>query len=71
MRHLDDDAIATFPTELGAMGNRFQFSTLAGWHAPNESAFALASAYPESGMTTYTALQEDEFAMEDAGCTAT
>jgi isocitrate lyase len=69
--HLDDDTIAKFQKELGALGYRFQFITLAGWHALNASAFELARAYAEDDMTAYVALQEREFSMEDDGYTAT
>jgi isocitrate lyase len=70
-RHLDDATIAGFQRELGAMGYRFQFITLAGWHALNASTFELARAYESDDMTAYVALQEREFAMEPAGYTAT
>jgi isocitrate lyase len=70
-RHLDDTAIAGFQKELGAMGYRFQFITLAGFHALNAAMFELASGYAADGMTAYVALQEREFAMESAGYTAT
>jgi isocitrate lyase len=70
-RHLDDATIAAFQRELGAMGYRFQFITLAGWHALNASIFELARAYESDDMTAYVALQEREFAMEPAGYTAT
>jgi isocitrate lyase len=70
-RHLDDATIATFQKELGAMGYRFQFITLAGFHALNATMFDLASGYKERGMEAYVKLQEAEFAMESAGYTAT
>jgi isocitrate lyase len=70
-RHLDDSAIATFQKELGSMGYRFQFITLAGFHALNATMFNLASGYRERGMAAYVELQEAEFAMESAGYTAT
>jgi isocitrate lyase len=70
-RHLDDQTIARFQKELGAMGYSFQFITLAGWHALNESMFTLARGYAESGMTAYVELQQREFAMENEGYTAT
>ena len=70
-RHLDDATIASFQRELAAMGYRFQFITLAGWHALNASMFELASAYHANDMTAYVALQEREFAMEQDGYTAT
>jgi len=68
---LDDETIAKFQRELGKMGYRFQFITLAGWHALNSSAFDLARGYTESDMTAYVALQQAEFGMEDDGYTAT
>ncbi|MDQ4132873.1 MAG: isocitrate lyase/phosphoenolpyruvate mutase family protein, partial [Actinomycetota bacterium] len=70
-RHLDDSTIARFQKELGAMGYRFQFITLAGFHALNASMFELASGYSEAGMTAYVALQEREFGLESSGYTAT
>jgi len=70
-RHLDDATIATFQKELGAMGYRFQFITLAGFHALNATMFDLASGYKDRGMEAYVELQEAEFAMESAGYTAT
>ena len=68
---LDDATISTFQKELGAMGYAFQFITLAGWHALNASAFELARRYHAEDMTAYVALQQDEFAMEEDGYTAT
>ena len=70
-KHLDDDTIARFQKELGAMGYKFQFITLAGFHALNASMFELARGYAASGMTAYVELQEREFAMEGDGYTAT
>jgi isocitrate lyase len=70
-RHLDDDQIARFQKELGAMGYRFQFVTLAGFHALNHSMFELASGYAADGMSAYVRLQEAEFAAEADGYTAT
>jgi isocitrate lyase len=70
-KHLNDDEIARFQKELGGLGYRFQFVTLAGFHALNESMFQLARGYAESGMTAYVELQEREFALEDDGYTAT
>ncbi len=70
-RHLDDATIATFQKELGAMGYRFQFITLAGFHALNATMFDLARGYAERGMEAYVELQEAEFAMESDGYTAT
>jgi len=70
-RHLDDDTIARFQRELGAMGYAFQFVTLAGWHSLNESAFQLARGYAAQGMSAYVELQEREFALEQHGYSAT
>jgi isocitrate lyase len=70
-RHLDDQTIARFQKELGAMGYAFQFVTLAGWHALNESMFELAHGYAQSGMSAYVELQQREFALEGDGYTAT
>jgi isocitrate lyase len=67
---LDDAAIATFQKELGAMGYRFQFITLAGFHAVNASMFDLAKGYAEEGMTAYVKLQQHEFALEPDGYSA-
>jgi isocitrate lyase len=69
--HLDDEAIAGFQGRLGEMGYRFQFITLAGFHALNESMFELARGYAEEGMTAYVRLQEREFELEAEGYTAT
>ncbi|HSM45003.1 MAG TPA: isocitrate lyase [Acidimicrobiia bacterium] len=69
--HLDEDSIARFQKELGAMGYRYQFITLAGFHALNASMFELARGYAESGMAAYVELQNAELAMEDQGYTAT
>jgi isocitrate lyase len=69
-RHLDDDTISRFQRELGAMGYAFQFVTLAGWHALNESAFQLARGYAETGMSAYVELQSRELALEEHGYTA-
>ena len=70
-RHLDDATIAKFQRELGAMGYKFQFITLAGWHMINFHSFDLAQAYKDEGMTAYVRLQEREFEAEDLGYTAT
>lgn len=70
-RHLDDLTIARFQRELGAMGYKFQFVTLAGFHALNAGMFELASRYRDAGMTAYADLQAHEFAMERQGYTAT
>ncbi|NJN96964.1 MAG: isocitrate lyase, partial [Anaerolineales bacterium] len=69
-RHLDDATIAKFQRELGAMGYKFQFITLAGFHALNYSMFELARAYRDEDMTAYVRLQEEEFAHEAEGYTA-
>jgi isocitrate lyase len=69
-QNLDDETIARFQRELGAMGYKFQFITLAGFHALNHSMFTLAKAYKESQMTAYVKLQEEEFATEAEGYTA-
>jgi isocitrate lyase len=63
-RHLDAMTIARFQRELGAMGYRFQFVTLAGFHALNTSMFELARGYREHGMAAYSTLQEREFVLE-------
>jgi isocitrate lyase len=70
-QHLDDAAIAAFQKELAAMGYRFQFITLAGFHALNASMFELASGYAAEGMSAYVRLQEREFELEEDGYTAT
>ncbi|HEY7563591.1 MAG TPA: isocitrate lyase [Acidimicrobiia bacterium] len=70
-KHLDQATIAAFQKELAAMGYRFQFITLAGFHALNASMFELARGYAASGMPAYVDLQEREFAMEDGGYSAT
>jgi isocitrate lyase len=69
-RHLDDATIASFQRELGAMGYKFQFVTLAGFHALNHSMFELARGYRENGMAAYSELQQAELASEAAGYTA-
>ena len=69
--HLDEETIAKFGKELAAMGYRFQFITLAGFHALNYSMFELALGYRNQGMTAYSKLQESEFALEEYGYTAT
>ncbi|SEE85370.1 isocitrate lyase [Arthrobacter alpinus] len=70
-KHLDDATIAKFQRELGAMGFKFQFITLAGFHALNYSMFDLAHGYARDGMSAYVELQEREFGAEDRGYTAT
>jgi isocitrate lyase len=69
--HLDDATIASFSKELAAMGYRFQFITLAGFHALNYSMFELASGFATEGMPAYVRLQENEFAATKNGYTAT
>src|SRR6516165_942375 len=69
-KKLDDTTIARFQRELGAMGYKFQFITLAGFHALNFSMFNLARSYKQSGMSAYAELQEAEFAAEPYGYTA-
>ncbi len=70
-RKLDDAAIGRFQRELGAMGYRFQFVTLAGFHALNFSMFALARAYRDRQMAAYVELQQAEFAAAEHGYSAT
>ncbi|PNE40778.1 isocitrate lyase [Streptomyces noursei] len=67
---LDDDQIAKFQRELGAMGYAFQFITLAGFHSLNHGMFDLARGYAEHGMPAYVDLQEREFAAQQHGFTA-
>ena len=68
---LDADTIAKFQRELGAMGYKFQFVTLAGFHSLNHGMFELASGYRDHGMSAYSELQQAEFASEASGYTAT
>jgi isocitrate lyase len=70
-KHLDGSAIASFQKELGTMGYRYQFITLAGFHAMNASMFELARSYSEAGMPAYVELQDREFTLEADGYTAT
>jgi isocitrate lyase len=70
-KKLDQKTIADFQVELGKMGYRFQFVTLAGFHALNFGMFELARKYKERGMAAYSELQEAEFASEANGYTAT
>ena len=70
-KKLSPDAIASFQQEIGKMGYRFQFVTLAGFHSLNLSMFKLASGYKERGMAAYSELQQEEFASEAQGYTAT
>jgi isocitrate lyase len=70
-KKLDDETIAKFQQEIGAMGYKFQFVTLAGFHALNYSMFELARGYKDRGMAAYSELQQAEFAAEIHGYTAT
>ena len=69
-KNLDDATIARFQKELGAMGYKFQFITLAGFHALNYSMFELAHGYARNQMSAFVALQEKEFSAADKGFTA-
>src|SRR5215471_8128381 len=69
--HLDEGTIEKFQRELGHMGYKFQFITLAGFHALNHSMFSLAHGYADEGMAAYVRLQDAEFAAEADGYTAT
>jgi isocitrate lyase len=66
-KKLDDVTIANFQQELGKMGYKFQFVTLAGFHALNMSMYHLARGYVQSGMTAYSKLQQEEFAAQELG----
>jgi isocitrate lyase len=70
-KKLDSQIIAVFQKELAKMGYKFQFITLAGFHALNYSMFNLALGYRNRGMAAYSELQEAEFALEEYGYTAT
>jgi isocitrate lyase len=70
-KKLDADTIAVFQRELATMGYKFQFITLAGFHALNYSMFDLALSYKEHGLSAYAKLQQAEFALEAAGYSAT
>jgi isocitrate lyase len=70
-KKLDDTTIGRFQRELGVMGYKFQFITLAGFHALNYSMFSQAQGYKERGMSAYAELQQGEFAAEAYGYTAT
>jgi isocitrate lyase len=70
-KNLSDNEIKNFQVEIGKMGYKFQFITLAGFHAQNYAIFDLARKYKKSGMTAYSALQQQEFASESDGYTAT
>ncbi|WP_398295691.1 isocitrate lyase [Sporosarcina saromensis] len=69
--NLDDETIAKYQRELGKMGYKFQFVTLAGFHSLNHSMFELAHGYKDHGMAAYSKLQQAEFANESKGYTAT
>ena len=69
--HLDHDTIRKFQKELGAMGYKFQFVTLSGFHSLNHAMFKLATEYKDKGMAAYSKLQEAEFESEDDGYGAT
>ncbi|MCG8544982.1 MAG: isocitrate lyase [Alphaproteobacteria bacterium] len=70
-KHLDKADMERFQREIGAMGYKYQFITLAGFHSLNYATFSLAKAYRERGMAAYSELQEAEFAAETAGYSAT
>ncbi|MFC7404245.1 isocitrate lyase [Georgenia alba] len=70
-RHLSDSQIASFQEELAGMGYRFQFITLAGFHAVNHAMFELAAGYADRAMSAYVDLQQAELAAEPRGYTAT
>lgn len=69
-KNLDDRIIAEFNETLGRLGFKYQFITLAGWHAINLGAFKLAHEFSRDGMPAYVSLQEEEFALESQGYTA-
>ncbi|MBM3944885.1 MAG: isocitrate lyase, partial [SAR202 cluster bacterium] len=69
-KKMSDAEIAVFQEELGRMGYKFQFITLAGWHMANLNAFELAQAYRDEGMPAYVRIQQQEFAREKDGYTA-
>jgi isocitrate lyase len=69
--HLDDRAIAGFQEELAGLGYKFQFVTLAGFHSLNAAMFGLARGYAQDGMSAYVRLQDEEFALEEHGYSAT
>lgn len=70
-KKLDDTTISKFQRELGAMGYKFQFVTLAGFHSLNHGMFELSRKYKDKGMTAYSELQQAEFSSEQFGYTAT
>ena len=69
-KHMDEAQLATFQKELGAMGYKFQFITLAGFHSLNYATFQLAKNYKENGMAGYSALQQSEFSAQNDGFSA-
>jgi isocitrate/methylisocitrate lyase len=69
--HLDDGKIASFQEDLAELGYRFQFVTLAGFHSLNSAMFELAHGYARDGMSAYVGVQEQEFALEEHGYSAT
>jgi isocitrate lyase len=69
--NIDKDTIAKFQREIGAMGYKFQFVTLAGFHSLNHGMFELARGYKAEGMAAYSRLQQAEFASEKNGYSAT
>ncbi|PWT98487.1 MAG: isocitrate lyase [Candidatus Melainabacteria bacterium] len=69
-KHLDDREIANFNKKLAVLGYKYQFITLAGWHAVNLTAFKLAEGFTEEGMPAYVRLQEEEFARQQDGYSA-
>ena len=70
-KHLDDEQIAGFQSELGELGYKFQFITLAGFHSLNAAMFELARGYVAEGMPAYVRVQERELGLEEDGYTAT
>jgi isocitrate lyase len=70
-KHLDDEQIAGFQQELGQLGYKFQFITLAGFHSLNAAMFELARGYVDEGMPAYVRVQEHEFELQEHGYTAT
>jgi isocitrate lyase len=70
-RHLDDAQIGSFQEDLAELGYRFQFVTLAGFHSLNSAMFELAHGYAREGMSAYVQVQEQEFAQEERGYSAT
>src|SRR3989344_3162680 len=70
-KHLDEKTIASFQQQLGEMGYKFQFVTLAGFHSLNHGMFELAHGYRDRGMAAYSRLQQLEFASENLGYSAT